>query len=255
MTQTDDTVRLVREVLGAGAVVGIYLHGSAVFGRTRPYSDLDLLVVSRRRMTPPERRALTDGLRAISAPTDEPGPLRPVELTVVVQDDIRPWRYPPRCDFQYGEWLRAEFARGLLPQPAPSPDLAPLITMALQGNTPLTGPPPARVLAPVPPADLRRALVAGVPELLADLEEDTRNVVLTLARIWHTLATGTLTTKDAAADWALTRLPPEHHPVPTRARDIYLGRTPDHWPDLHPRLHPYATRVITEITHLTGGDA
>lgn len=103
------------------------------------------------------------------------------------------------------------------------PDLAPLITMVLLGDTPLFGPPPARLLDPVPHDDLRRAIVAGVPELLADLASDTRNVLLTLARVWTTLATGTVTSKDAAASWALGRLPDRHRPVLARARSLYLG--------------------------------
>src|SRR6266540_352922 len=34
-----------------------------------------------------------------------PGPARPVELTIVVQSEVRPRRYPPRRELWYGEWL------------------------------------------------------------------------------------------------------------------------------------------------------
>jgi hypothetical protein len=47
-----------------------------------------------------------------------------------------------------------------------------------------------------------------LPSLVADLESDTRNVLLTLARMWTTVATGRIVSKDAAAAWALERLPP-----------------------------------------------
>jgi hypothetical protein len=61
---------------------------------------------------------------------------RPVELTIVVEPEIRPWRYPPNFDFQCGEWLRREFESGdVEPWPTTtSPDLASLITMVLIGN-------------------------------------------------------------------------------------------------------------------------
>jgi streptomycin 3"-adenylyltransferase len=85
--------------------------------------------------------------------------------------------------------------------------------MALQANHPLFGPPPAEVLDPVPPADLRRAMFDSIPALLGFLDGDEGNVVLTFARIWTTLATGIIRSKDAAADWALPRLPPEHRAV------------------------------------------
>ncbi|WP_344835368.1 aminoglycoside adenylyltransferase domain-containing protein [Nonomuraea dietziae] len=210
-----------------------YLHGSAVLGGLRPWSDVDVLVVVRRPPTPDERRALVRELLEISGERARRGPARPVELTIVVQSEVRPWRYPPTCAFLYGEWLRDDYERGEVPSPSPSPDLAPLITMVLLGNAPLSGPPPAEVLDPIPPGDLVRGIVAGMPALLEELESDTRNVLLTLARIWTTVATGVIRSKDAAADWALARLPAEHRPrarpragrLP-RSRARALGRPP-----------------------------
>ncbi len=249
MTQIEDIVRLVRDVLGAD-VLGAYLHGSAVLGGLRPGSDVDVFVVLRRHTTPEERRALVDGLLEISGAGARRGPARPVELTIVVQSDVRPWRYPPHCEFQYGEWLRDDFERGDLPAPTPSPDLAPLITMVRLGNTALFGPPPGELLDAVPHADLVRAIVAGVPDLLEDLEWDTRNVVLTLARIWTTLATETIKSKDSAADWALTHLPAEHRPVLAHARAVYVGDEEERWDDLLAQVRPHCDHVIGEIERL-----
>jgi streptomycin 3"-adenylyltransferase len=126
--------------------------------------------------------------------------------------------------------------------------------MALAGNHPVTGPPPAQLLDPVPPADLARASVDGIPGLLDDLAGDTRNVVLTLARIWTTLATGEITSKDAAADWALAQLPSEHRPVLDHARQLYLTRRYDEetWSDeLMARVRPHVDAVLAEIGNLT----
>ncbi|MEV7192420.1 aminoglycoside adenylyltransferase family protein [Streptomyces sp. NPDC093510] len=250
MTQTDDVVRLVRDVLGAHDVVGIYLHGSAVLGGLRPHSDVDILVVARRRTTAGQRQALTDGLLALSGSGAPGEALRPVELTVAVQDDLRPWTYPPRCEFQYGEWLRDAYLRGRTPEPGPSPDLALLVTMVLRGRAAVTGPEPGRVLDPVPAADVARAMVAGVPELLAELGTDTRNVLLTLARVWTTLATGDITSKDGAADWVLPRLPARHRPVLVHARAVYLGEEAERWDDLLPQVEPHARYVVREIGRL-----
>ena len=247
-SQTADVLRLVHRVLGTD-VVGVYLHGSAVLGGLRPGSDLDLFVVARRGTTEQERRALVHGLLEVSGRQAPSGTgRRPVELTVVAWGDVRPWRYPPRCEFLYGEWLREEFERGVVPAPAPAPDLAPLITMVLLGNAPLFGPPPAEVLDPVPHKDLRRAIVAGVPELLAELASDTRNVLLTLARIWTTLETGTVTSKDAAADWALDRLPERHRPVLARARSVYLGDETESWDGLMPQVRALAEHLVAQLT-------
>ncbi|MEV4969733.1 aminoglycoside adenylyltransferase family protein [Streptomyces scopuliridis] len=249
---TEGVVHLVHQVLGAD-VIGSYLHGSAVLGGLRPHSDIDVFVVVRRPTTARQRRALVDGLLELSGERAPRGPARPVELTVVVQSLVNPWSYPPSCEFQYGEWLRDAYERGLTPSPAPSLDLAPLITMVLLGQAPLTGPPPGNVLAPVPHADLVRGIVAGVPELLGELESDTRNVLLTLARVWMTVATGSVAAKDAAADWVLARLPAEHRPPLARARAIYLGEEKERWDDLLPYVGAYAGHVVAAIERGTTG--
>jgi streptomycin 3"-adenylyltransferase len=199
VTQSDEVLRLVEDVLGAD-LVGAYAHGS-------------------------------------------------VELTVVVQSEVRPWRYPPRAELQFGEWMRDELERG--DPPGPSPDLAPLLTMVLLADRPLLGPPPAEVLDTVPPDDLRRAIVEGIPGLRADLDTDTRNVLLTFARIWTTLETGEIRSKDAAAAWAIERLPPEHRPVLEHARAVYLDEAPPGWDEpLRARVHPHADYVIARIEAL-----
>ncbi|MCI0385767.1 aminoglycoside adenylyltransferase family protein [Streptomyces sp. CNQ085] len=253
MSQLQETVELVDTVLGPMAI-GVYLHGSSVLGGLRPASDIDLLVLSRRTMNERERHALLGGLLGFSASTDSADESRrPVELTVVVQSEIRPWRFPSTGDFLYGEWLRDTFETGGIPRPEPMPDLALLLTTVLAGDRPLTGPRPARVIDPVPHGDLVRASVAGVPELLDGLEDDTRNVVLALARIWITLITGEIVSKDTAADWALARLPPEHRPVLEHARDLYLKRrySEETWDDeLRARVHPHTEKVLTEIRRL-----
>jgi streptomycin 3"-adenylyltransferase len=250
MEQAERVVSLVREEL-ADAVIGIYLHGSAALGGLHPTSDLDLLVVTNRPTTGAERRALIERLMPMSGRGDPTGGSRSIELTIVAQADVRPWRYPPRMDFQYGDWWRADYERGDEPWESPNPDLALQLEMALQADHPLFGPPPAEVLDPIPPADVRRAMVDGIPGLLADLDGDERNVVLTFVRIWTSLATGIIRTKDAAADWAMPLLPAEHRPVLAHARAIYLGDSAEEWGDLLPIVRPFVDHVISEVERLT----
>ncbi len=247
-----EVVEIVREIL-VDAVVGAYLHGSAVLGGLRPTSDIDVLVVIDRPTGLEERRAITDRLLGISGRRAYRGPARPIELTIVLGSDVRPWRYPPRVEYQYGEWLRDEYEAGRIPEPGPSPDLAPLVAMALQGNRALIGPPPAQLFDPVPAADLRRAIVAGVPDLLANLETDTRNVLLTLARIWATLETAELQAKDTAAAWASARLPGPIRPALDRARSMYVdGWDEDDWGAMRPEARVTADRLVDEIRRLVG---
>jgi len=227
--QIDAVVRSVRDVLGDDAL-GAYLFGSSVTSGLRADSDLDILVVSSRRTSEPESRKLIDGLLTISRPRDDRTGLRHLEVTVVVRSDISPWRYPPPMEFQYGDWWRDEFTSGdVHPWTSPNPDLAVLLTAAREDAVAVFGPPIDRLVDPVPRADLDRALIDVVPGLMADLEGDVRNVLLTLARIWFTLETGTIASKDVAADWAITRLPAGRGDAIRLARAGYLGEAQDRW--------------------------
>ena len=211
----------------------MYLYGSAVGGGLRPDSDLDLFVLTNRGLTLGEKTRIVEGLLPISGRDTRPAAWRPIEMTVVAQPEIRPWHYPPRLELLYGEWLRAELASGVIDaEPAENPDLGILITMVRQAGRPLVGPPGTDVLDAVPEEDLVRAMVDGIPSLLSDLPGDTRNVLLTLARIWTTVETGEIRSKDDAADRAIERLPASLRPVLARARDLYrAGGYGDPWDD------------------------
>lgn len=245
-SQLDDVLRLVTSLLG-DAVIGSYLHGSAVLGGLQPDSDLDVLVVVERTLDRPERIALVDGLLDISGRRARRTPGRPIELSVVVGAAVRRWSYPPDEDFQYGEWLRDDYEAGLVPAATPNPDLAVLLTTVLSHGKVLSGPPPQDVLAPVPQEDLLRAVLAGVPDLLEALHSDTRNVLLTLARIWMTLATGEVTTKDRATEWALDRLPSRYRPALNLARLAYLGEAEDEWEERRDQVGELAAVLSREL--------
>jgi len=254
--QIDRVLTLVREVLDS-EVVAAYLFGSAVLGGLRPDSDLDILVVSKRPITRAEKEHLVHGLMAASGKRASMGTWRRIELTIVVDRDVKPWRYPPTLDFQYGDWLRSQFDSGSVEPWAPvlKPDLAQLITMVILANTPLLGPPPDQIFDPVPQCDLVKAMVGDIDRLRGDIDSDTRNVILTLARIWTTVATGVIRSKDAAADWALDRLPEAHRPALARARAVYLGDETERWDDLEESIVPHIDHVIAEIRRLVNASS
>lgn len=249
--QLDRVLTLIRQVLDT-EVVGAYLFGSAVQGGLRPESDLDILVVSKRPTTPGEKELLVHGLMPMSGRITPEETWRRVEVTIVVQSDVNPWRYPPILDFQYGDWLRTEFEQGIFePSPTPlRPDLALLIRMVVAANTALVGPLPALVFDVVPQQDVLRAMISDIDRLRDDMDSDTRNVILTLARMWSTFSTGDIRSKDAAANWALERIPAAHHPVLALARDAYLGSRTEGWDDLRDALASCVDCMIAEIKRL-----
>jgi predicted nucleotidyltransferase len=246
--QTAHVLRLVREVLGRD-VLGAYEHGSAVLGGMQPTSDVDILVITGRLATLVEKRQLVEGLMAISARFPPPGPERCVEVTVVAQPQVRPWRYPPSFDLQYGEWLRQRFENGddLALQATVNPDLTTLLTIVLLGDQPLFGPPPGELLDPVLMEDCIKAMVSDIDVFMDEFEEDTRNLLLRLARIWQTVVTGIIDRKDGAAEWVQKRLPSDYQHLMERARATYLGWQADEWTDLASEARAAADYMISQI--------
>lgn len=237
----------VTDVLGP-SLQGLYLYGSATTSGLRPRSDLDLFAVV---AEPLDARAepLVSSLMALSG-----GASRPVELTVVVGPQVRPWRYPPLLELQYGEWLRTEFEAG---SPCPwggpeSVDLTVALTQVLNDGVALLGPAAADLLPEVPADDLRRAVLACVPDLLTELDSDTRNVLLTLARIAVTASSGDICSKDAAADNVLPLLPPQLRPVLVLARDDYLMDSRPDWAALSEKVGLLAEHLVRLIRSTEG---
>lgn len=103
------------------------------------------------------------------------------------------------------------------------PDLALLITQVWLANETLFGSSPHQLLCSVPYRDVILATQDSLKSLMGDLHTDTRNMLLTYARIWSTLETDTIRPKPSAALWAVDRLPKEYNAC-FRASQIYLHR-------------------------------
>jgi len=241
--QIKDCLSVLETILGSN-VLGVYLYGSSIVGGLQKYSDLDLLVISERATTYEEKVRLVTSLLQISDISK-----LPIEITIVVKSSVNPWRYPPYFDFQYGEWLRKEFESGNI-EPSSTkemPDLALIITQVLLASHTLFGLDPKQLLCDVPYQDFMMAMMQGVNDLMNDLEHDTRNVLLTYARIWNTLETNTIRPKPAAADWVTNQLPEIYQPVIKRAKMICMGEENECWADINALVKPCADFMVNKI--------
>jgi len=228
-------------------LVGLYLYGSSITGALQHESDIDLLAVTRRSMSTRARVEITKLLLRFSGRRATVQPNRPVELTSVVHSDLTPWRYPAVCDYQYGEWLRADITDGQMPAPHPDPDLALLVSSARSTCEALRGPALDEITDPVPSADLRRAMRDSLQPLLADLHGDERNVLLTLARMVVTLETGEIVSKDDAARHVMSSLSPSGRELLDLARQGYLGAVADDWTQSVQQTQETAERLAAHV--------
>lgn len=221
-------LKIIEELLD-GILVAVYLYGSAVMEALRTDSDVDILVVTNHDLSERTRKDLTDRLMLISGKIGNINAIRPLEVTVINQKDVFPWRFPPKHEFMYGEWLRVEFERGEIPEPTYDPDLAILLAQLRKNSINLYGSKATEVLEPIPMTDILKAIKESLPILTADIRGDERNVILTLARMWLTVSTGEISSKNLAAEWAIPQLPNEHAVLLDLARKAYLGEYVDKW--------------------------
>ncbi|MBE4975897.1 DUF4111 domain-containing protein [Serratia ureilytica] len=249
--QIDAACNVLTEQLGE-TLLGIHLYGSAVDGGLKPNSDIDLLVAVSKPLMSTTRAALMKALLTVSAPPGADGIYRPLEVTVLVQTDIKPWRYPPRRELQFGEWLREELQADIVSPATLDPDVAILLTKARQHHRHLFGASFELLYDSVPRNDFITALTDTLsqwnePE---DWHGDECNIVLALARIWFSAATGRIAPKEVAAEWLLERLPSEHRPILSTAQRVYLGQAIDDLPQHQQPLAAFIGYAKTTIASL-----
>ena len=219
-------------------------------GGLQPQSDIDLLAVVKSDLTMSQRSSLLlELLRLSGRHPAVPGGARCLEVMVFCQADLKRSDYPARAGFVYGEWLREAFEAGERPMPGYDPEYSLVLAQAHQEAIPLFGPPRSELLTDVSKEHVNQAMRDSLPDLLDGLHGDERNVLLTLARMWHTASTGKFVTKDTAAKWAIPQLPRSDATILDHARRAYLGEVTDDWSSLAVAVCELAGRMSENVTN------
>jgi predicted nucleotidyltransferase len=231
------------------ALIAVYLHGSAAAGGLRPQSDIDLLAALARPLTAEQRDGLLSALLRLSARHPAvPGGPRCIELIAFCERDLAGGAFPMRAEFIYGEWLRDAFEAGTRPAPTHDPDDTLILAQARLRAIPLLGPPAPALLPAIPKDRIREAMGLALPGLVEGLRGDERNVLLTLARMWHTAATGEFVAKDTAAAWAMPRIGGEDAATLDLARRAYRGEVADDWSGRAEAARALAAHLAARVT-------
>jgi len=173
---------------------------------------------------------------------------RPIEMTLVKKAMINPWQYPPRFDFQYGEWLRESFEKGItdLGRMMKCPILL-LLRRKFIKKPNLMGWKTWTAVGACALPWFYESHAAWFKSTRYRSEARHTKCLLTYARIWSTLATNAIRSKPAAADWAMNHLPKKYQPVMKRAKSICIGIENEHWDDIETLIHPCADFMADKI--------
>lgn len=186
------------------------------------------MIITDREVSEDIRGKLTERLLDISGRGRGSGK-RPLEVTIFNQKDLNPWRFPPRYEYMYGEWLRRNIEAGEIPQACSDPDAAILLWQARKYGRTLKGAEAEKLIPYIPFGEIQKAVQDSLPGLMANLKGDERNVLLTLSRMWFTLENREICSKDIAAEWVCPRLPKDMWPLLEIAKEAYLGYVKEDW--------------------------
>lgn len=228
----EQLVRELEDTIG-GNLVGVYLHGSLALGCFNPErSDIDLLAVTCHRLDPAARRSVAElALLRSNAPY-------PLEMSVLSEADVRPWRYPTPYDFHYGESLRSRFeqelARDELPEAGDTDhDLAGHIGLLLARGRTLVGTPAEDVFPAVPEADFRDSILRDFAWIQKPETRMGGRIygVLNACRVFAYLRGAGILSKAEAAEWAREELPADLRPTVESALAAYRSGSGEPCPE------------------------
>jgi predicted nucleotidyltransferase len=210
-----------RALLGE-ALIGVYLHGSLAMGCFNPdHSDLDLLVLARRPLSLDSRRAAAGVLlRRSNAP-------RPIEISCLNAEDVRPWRHPAPFDFHFSEDWRERLETDPAPaggEPRVDPDLAAHLTVARARGLALLGPPPSLAFPAVPPEDYLDSIVGDFEAAHGFMAANPIYFVLNACRVLAFVEQGRVLSKDEGGEWALASIQAEWHGLVRAVLKGYRGQ-------------------------------
>jgi hypothetical protein len=202
----DELVPQLRDLLGPN-LRGMYVYGSLAFECYNPArSDVDVLVVTRRRMAPVTRRDVSALLRRLSAP---------LEISFFSHADLEPWRYPTPFDYHFSEEGEAHDRADHY--------FATEIANARVRGVALLGPPPAATLPEVPDEDFLDAVERDLLWARDRIDERPGYAVLNGCRVLAFRRERTVMSKAQAGEWGARCAPEQYRSLVADAAAMYAG--------------------------------
>lgn len=214
-------------------LLGIYIHGSMALGHFREsISDIDILVVTNRRIRRTERLAIAKEIIELD---QQPCPL---EMSALYIEDLKPWRHPMPCQFHYsGAWtgryrqlLRGELKECfIVDTDFEDPDIACHVKLTRQSGICIYGRTIDEVFPDVPEADFWDSISQDVADydFYAYEPKYFASNILVLGRILSYKKEKRILSKYEGGMWTLRHVPEKYHYILEDALKVwYLGKEP-----------------------------
>lgn len=234
-----------REVLKEN-LVGVYEHGSLAFGCFRwEVSDVDFLVVVRK----PLQQAEKEGLIRILMGKADRAPEKGFEMSVVLAEDVNPFRYPTPFQLHYSEFHRegavrdlAEYCRRMN---GADRDLAAHCTVTRARGRTVLGKEISEVFGEVPWDDYLDSIRYDIGNAEEDILENPVYMTLNLCRVLAAVRDRLVLSKEEGGRWALEEVNQKWHGLISGALGAY-GRGGAFAPEAA-GLAVFAGDMLTEI--------
>jgi streptomycin 3"-adenylyltransferase len=203
----------LRDLLGAN-LHGMYVYGSLAFGCYNPArSDVDVIVVTRRRLAAETRSPLSVLLREL-------GPAAKLEISFLSRADLDPWRYPCPFDYHFSHTSEKRDGAGVY--------FAAEIVNARTRGVALVGPPTEETLPDVPDADYLDCVVRDIRWARENFDEvGPVYAVLNCCRVLAYANERVVLSKADGGEWGVRELPRRYRPLAERALQAYRSEARD----------------------------
>ncbi len=202
-------------------LVGLYLHGSLAMGCYSEHaSDVDFLVVVSSVLSYEEQRALVDVL----VDMDALFPSKGVEMSVVLEEETRHFRYPTPFLLHYSNLHKERY----LSQPGyvcggfEDPDLAAHFMITRERGQCLYGKPIMQVFGEVPRRYYLASILEDVSEAGNGIAENPVYFTLNLCRVLCYLMESRVCSKKEGGEWGVKVLPMAYRDLVASALNAYL---------------------------------
>lgn len=222
-----DNITDEAEKLLGGNFVGLYIHGSIAMGCFNPLvSDIDFLVVVRKRMTVEEKRDLAQIL--LNTKVDVP---RGIEMSVVQFQFTKNPVFPTPFEFHFSKKWEEKYRLGEIDSTEKSdPDLAAHFMVTKKRGVAWRGLPIDEVFSEIPKEFYSQSLLYDFKDLNKNVILEPAYGILNACRTVAYIKDGMVFSKKEGGEWALKNFDERYFPIVKQALLSY--HTGERFPEL-----------------------